>query len=67
MTRSINQAKRWSDGSVGRKELQSFAGALKGQKAQKGIFITTAMEFVKGAVGETYQVKKMNYDFFEEF
>lgn len=35
------QAKRWK-GSVGRPEIQKFAGALLGQKASKGIFLTTA-------------------------
>jgi restriction system protein len=35
------QAKRW-DGVVGRPEIQKFAGALQGQRAQKGIFITTS-------------------------
>jgi len=35
------QAKRW-DGTVGRPEIQKFAGALQGQKATKGIFITTS-------------------------
>lgn len=35
------QAKRWQD-TVGRKEVQSFVGALAGKKAQKGIFITTS-------------------------
>ncbi len=35
------QAKRW-DGSVGRPEVQKFAGALQGQRAQKGILITTS-------------------------
>jgi restriction system protein len=34
------QAKRWK-GSVGRKEIQSFVGALAGQQANKGVFITT--------------------------
>ena len=34
------QAKRWS-GVVGRPEIQKFAGALQGQRARKGIFITT--------------------------
>lgn len=33
------QAKRW-DGVVGRPEIQKFAGALQGQRARKGIFIT---------------------------
>lgn len=35
------QAKRW-DGSVGRPEIQKFAGALQGQRAKKGVFITTS-------------------------
>ena len=41
------QAKRW-DGSVGRPEVQKFAGALQGQRAKKGIFITTSA-FTKDA------------------
>ena len=46
------QAKRW-EGTVGRPEIQKFAGALHGQRARKGIFITTstfssgALEYVK--------------------
>ena len=35
------QAKRW-ESVVGRPEIQKFAGALLGQKARKGIFITTS-------------------------
>lgn len=35
------QAKRWK-GVVGRPEIQKFAGALLGQKASKGVFITTS-------------------------
>src|SRR5690606_20217340 len=35
------QAKRWEN-SVGRPDLQKFAGALQGQRARKGIFITTS-------------------------
>jgi restriction system protein len=35
------QAKRW-DGVVGRPEIQKFVGALQGQRARKGIFITTS-------------------------
>ncbi len=41
------QAKRW-DATVGRPEIQKFAGALQGQRARKGIFITTS-EFSKDA------------------
>lgn len=35
------QAKRWQQ-TVGRREIQSFVGALAGQQAHKGIFITTS-------------------------
>jgi restriction system protein len=35
------QAKKW-EGSVGRPEIQKFVGALQGQRAKKGIFITTS-------------------------
>lgn len=42
------QAKRW-EAPVGRPEVQKFAGALQGQRAQKGIFITTAA-FTRDAI-----------------
>ena len=35
------QAKRW-EGTVGRPEIQKFAGALQGQRAKKGVFLTTS-------------------------
>ena len=35
------QAKRWQ-GTVGRPEIQKFVGALQGQRARKGVFITTS-------------------------
>jgi restriction system protein len=41
------QAKRW-EGAVGRPEIQKFAGALQGQRARKGIFMTTS-SFTKEA------------------
>ncbi len=50
------QAKRWQ-GNVGRPELQAFFGALAGQKAKKGVFITTsdfttqALEFARSVEG----------------
>ncbi|WP_229490969.1 restriction endonuclease [Pseudoduganella namucuonensis] len=44
------QAKRWQ-GSVGRPEIQKFVGALQGQRARKGVFITTS----------TYTKDAMNY------
>lgn len=36
------QAKRYTDKTVGRPEIQSFAGALDLHKARKGVFITTS-------------------------
>lgn len=41
------QAKRW-EGVVGRPEIQKFVGALQGQRAHKGVFITTS-DFTKEA------------------
>jgi len=91
------QAKRWKDGNVvGRPELHKFVGALAGQGAKKGIFIT-ASTFTKEAleytpknetkiilidgiqlaellieynVGvsnqQTYEIKKIDNDYFDE-
>lgn len=89
------QAKRW-DNPVGRPEIQKFVGALHGQRARKGVFITTsrfsndALEYAKQIdpkvvlidgeqlvqlmidhdVGvtpsATYEVKKIDLDFFSE-
>lgn len=42
------QAKRWEN-NVSRPEIQKFAGALLGQSAKKGIFISTS-NFTKGAI-----------------
>lgn len=89
------QAKRW-EGIVGRPELHKFVGALAGQGAKKGIFITTS-SFTKDAeqytpknetkivlidgeklaqymidynlgvsVQNTYEIKKIDSDYFEE-
>ncbi|PKO73530.1 MAG: restriction endonuclease [Betaproteobacteria bacterium HGW-Betaproteobacteria-17] len=50
------QAKRWQE-NVGRPHLQAFYGALAGQKARKGVFITTssytsqAVDFAKSVEG----------------
>lgn len=87
------QAKRW-EGVIGRPEIQKFVGALQGQRAHKGVFITTsdftkeAQEYVKNisnkvvlingftlarlmiennvgvSVAATYQVKKIDSDYF---
>ncbi len=89
------QAKRW-EGNISRPEIQKFVGALAGQRAKKGVFITTS-NFSKDAVtyaaqmdtkivlidGETlaqymidynlgvsvqntYEIKKIDSDYFEE-
>jgi restriction system protein len=91
------QAKRWKPGNiVGRPELQKFVGALAGQGAKKGIFITTSsfskeaidyaprnetkivlingdqlaqlmIDFSVGCTGvQSYEVKKIDNDFFSE-
>jgi restriction system protein len=47
------QAKRWTDQTVQRPDIQQFVGALAGRQASRGVFITTsrfsegAREFVK--------------------
>ena len=48
------QAKRW-DTSVGRPEIQKFAGALQGQRARKGIFITMS-GFTQAARDYVYRI-----------
>lgn len=42
------QAKRWTDRTVGRPDIQQFVGALQGKRAKKGVFLTTA-NFSRGA------------------
>lgn len=92
------QAKQWAlEQTVGKPEIQKFVGALQGQQAQKGLFITTA-KFSSGAIQyannllgvkvvlvdgsaltklmikhsvgvsleQTYEVKKIDSDFFAE-
>lgn len=48
------QAKRW-EAVVGRPEIQKFVGALNGQRAKKGVFITTS-RFSKEALDYVEQV-----------
>ena len=36
------QAKRWTKRTIGRPDVQQFAGALQGKRARKGVFITTS-------------------------
>lgn len=50
------QAKRW-EGVVGRPEIQKFAGSLEGQRARKGVFITTS-DFTEGAKEYVNRIEK---------
>ncbi len=36
------QAKRWTTATIGRPEIQKFVGALHGERAKKGVYITTS-------------------------
>jgi restriction system protein len=52
------QAKRYSDGNVvGRPAIQSFAGSLEGNRARKGVFITTS-RFSKDAEEYVNRIEK---------
>jgi len=91
------QAKKWTNTTVGRPDVQAFSGSLDGQGAKKGVFITTS-QFSQDAKGyvkrlgdkkiilidgeqlaelmidfgvatvthETYEVKRIDLDFFED-
>ena len=89
------QAKRW-DRTISRPDVQAFAGSLEGQRARKGVFITTssftreaadyvtriekrivlidgehlAQLMIDAGVGvadvATYQVKRVDADYFDE-
>jgi len=48
------QAKRWEN-PVGSKEIRNFVGALAGQKANKGVFITTS-SYTKDAISFVQQI-----------
>ncbi|HEU5432680.1 MAG TPA: restriction endonuclease [Thermomicrobiales bacterium] len=50
------QAKRW-DGPVRRPDVQAFAGSLMGQRAGKGVFITTS-KFTKDAEEYVTRIEK---------
>lgn len=51
------QAKRWQ-GSVGRPDIQAFYGALAGQHATKGVFITTST-FTAQAIQYAASIEKL--------
>jgi restriction system protein len=50
------QAKRWEN-SVGRPQVQAFAGSLEGQRARKGVLITTST-FTRDAVDFVDRIEK---------
>ena len=51
------QAKRYTNETVGRPEIQAFAGALDMHRAKKGVFITTST-FSKEAIEFTALIEK---------
>jgi len=52
------QAKRWKNGNtVGRPEVQAFAGSLEGHRARKGVFITTS-KFTQDAIQYIQRIEK---------
>jgi restriction system protein len=50
------QAKRWQ-GTIGRPEVQAFAGSLEGERARKGVFITTS-RFTPSALDYVSRIEK---------
>jgi restriction system protein len=50
------QAKRWTN-TVGRPDVQTFAGSLEGQRARKGVFITTS-QFSQDARSYVSRIEK---------
>ena len=50
------QAKRWAN-TVGRPVVQAFAGSLEGQRARKGVMITTS-DFTREARDYVKQIEK---------
>jgi restriction system protein len=50
------QAKRWGN-KVGRPDVQAFAGSLEGQRARKGVFITTS-QFTNDALDYVNRIEK---------
>jgi len=50
------QAKRWQN-TVGRPEIQAFVGSLAGNRAKKGVFITTS-KFSDGAIDYVSRIEQ---------
>jgi restriction system protein len=50
------QAKRW-DRTIGRPDVQAFAGSLEGQRARKGVMITTS-QFSQDAIDYVTRIEK---------
>jgi restriction system protein len=51
------QAKRYTDNSIGRPDIQAFVGALEMRRARKGVFITTS-RFSKDALEYVSMIEK---------
>jgi len=53
----VIQAKKWTDSSIGRPDVQAFVGSMAGRRARKGVFITTS-SFSKQAVEYVGQIQE---------
>jgi restriction system protein len=53
----VIQAKRWKANSVGRPDIQSFAGSMEAFRANKGVFITTST-FSQPALDYVSQIQR---------
>ena len=51
------QAKRYTDNSIGRPDIQAFVGALEMKRARKGVFITTS-RFSRDAIEYVNMIEK---------
>lgn len=51
------QAKKWTTNTIGRPDIQAFYGALAGQRATRGVFITTS-SFSRSAVEYAQAIDK---------
>ena len=51
------QAKRYTDNTIGRPDIQAFVGALEMKRARKGVFITTS-RFSKDATEYVSLIEK---------
>ena len=53
----VIQAKKWTTKTIGRPDVQSFAGSMEGYRASKGVFITTST-FSQPAIDYVTQIQR---------